>query len=147
MPEHATYKSDGTQANSEPGSWMLYGAAGYTGTLMAEHTRQRGHQPVLAGRSAPSVTALAERLGLPSRELSLDDPAALTAALADVRLVLNAAGPLAEACLRAGVHRLRPHDPRHQPDRHDPCTSTARRKAVKGHAVGLAADAREESTP
>jgi short subunit dehydrogenase-like uncharacterized protein len=68
---------------------------------------------VLAGRSAPAVTALAERLGLPYRELSLDDPAALTAALADVDLVLNAAGPflntagpLAEACLRAGVHYL-----------------------------------------
>jgi short subunit dehydrogenase-like uncharacterized protein len=92
---------------------MLYGAAGYTGTLIAEHARQRGHQPVLAGRSAPGITALAERLGLPSRELSLDDPAALTAALAGVRLVLNAAGPflhtagpLAEACLRAGAHYL-----------------------------------------
>jgi short subunit dehydrogenase-like uncharacterized protein len=92
---------------------MLYGAAGYTGTLIAEHARQRGHQPVLAGRSAPGVTVLSDRLGLPYRELSLDDPAALTAALADVPLVLNAAGPflhtagpLAEACLRAGVHYL-----------------------------------------
>jgi short subunit dehydrogenase-like uncharacterized protein len=92
---------------------MLYGAAGYTGTLIAQHARQRGHQPLLAGRSAAAVTALAERLGLPYRELSLDDPATLTAALADVDLVLNAAGPflntagpLAEACLRAGVHYL-----------------------------------------
>jgi short subunit dehydrogenase-like uncharacterized protein len=92
---------------------MLYGAAGYTGTLIAQHARQRGHQPLLAGRSAAAVTALAERLGLPYRELSLDDPATLTAALADVDLVLNAAGPflntagpLAEACLRAGAHYL-----------------------------------------
>ncbi|HEX2743905.1 MAG TPA: saccharopine dehydrogenase NADP-binding domain-containing protein [Streptosporangiaceae bacterium] len=113
MPEHATYHGDGTQATSQSVSWMLYGAAGYTGTLIAEHARQRGHQPVLAGRSAPGVTALAERLGLPCRELSLDDPAALTAALAGVPLVLNAAGPflhtagpLAEACVRAGAHYL-----------------------------------------
>ena len=113
MPDNVTYDSNGTSAMSQPGSWMLYGAAGYTGTLIAQHARQRGHQPVLAGRSAPAVTALAERLGLPCRELSLDDPAALTAALADVDLVLNAAGPflntagpLAEACLRAGVHYL-----------------------------------------
>jgi short subunit dehydrogenase-like uncharacterized protein len=113
MPEKLTYHSDGASAAGQPGSWMLYGAAGYTGTLIAEHARQRGHRPVLAGRSAPAVTALAERLGLPCRELSLDDPAALTAALADVPLVLNAAGPflhtagpLAEACLRAGVHYL-----------------------------------------
>jgi short subunit dehydrogenase-like uncharacterized protein len=105
MPEHATHDS------GQPGSWMLYGATGYTGTLIAEHARQRDHQPVLAGRSAPAVTALAERLGLP--EMSLDDPAALTAALANVDLVLNAAGPflhtaapLAEACLRAGAHYL-----------------------------------------
>jgi short subunit dehydrogenase-like uncharacterized protein len=113
MPEKLTYDSDGTGAASQPGSWMLYGAAGYTGTLIAEHARQRGHQPVLAGRSAPGVTALAERLGLPYGELSLDDPDALVAALAGVDLVLNAAGPflhtavpLAEACLRAGVHYL-----------------------------------------
>jgi short subunit dehydrogenase-like uncharacterized protein len=45
--------------------------------------------------------------------LTLDDPAALNAALADVDLVLNAEGPflhtavpLAEACLSAGVHYL-----------------------------------------
>ena len=113
MPEKLTYHGDGARATSQPGSWMLYGAAGYTGTLIAQHARQRGHQPLLAGRSAAAVTALAERLGLPYRELSLDDPATLTAALADVDLVLNAAGPflntagpLAEACLRAGAHYL-----------------------------------------
>jgi short subunit dehydrogenase-like uncharacterized protein len=113
MPEHVTHDSDGASDTGQPGSWMLYGATGYTGTLIAEHARQRGHQPVLAGRSAPAVTALATRLGLPSRELSLDDPAALTAALAGVDLVLNAAGPflhtaapLAGACLRAGAHYL-----------------------------------------
>jgi short subunit dehydrogenase-like uncharacterized protein len=113
MPENVTYDSDGANATSQPGLWMLYGAAGYTGTLIAEHARQHGHQPVLAGRTAPGVTALAERLDLPCQQLSLDDPAALTAALAGVHLVLNAAGPflhtagpLADACLRAGVHYL-----------------------------------------
>src|SRR5580700_5648988 len=113
MRDDATSGSEGTPARSGARSWMLYGAAGHTGALIAEHARQRGHQPLLAGRSAPAVTALAERLGLPCRELSLDDPAALTAALAGVDLVLNAAGPflhtaapLAEACLRAGVHYL-----------------------------------------
>jgi short subunit dehydrogenase-like uncharacterized protein len=98
---------------SGPPSWMLYGAAGHTGALIAQHARTRGHQPLLAGRSAPAVTALAGRLDLPHRALALDDPAALAAALAGVDLVLNAAGPflhtatpLAEACLRAGVHYL-----------------------------------------
>ena len=94
-------------------SWMLYGAVGHTGALIAQHARERGRRPVLAGRNAPAITALAERLDLPHRAVALDDPAALTAALAGANLVLNAAGPflhtaapLAEACLTAGVHYL-----------------------------------------
>jgi short subunit dehydrogenase-like uncharacterized protein len=94
-------------------SWMLYGAAGHTGALIAQHARERGHRPLLAGRTPPAVAALAARLGLPHRTLALDDPAALSAALGGVDLVLNAAGPflhtaapLAGACLRAGAHYL-----------------------------------------
>jgi short subunit dehydrogenase-like uncharacterized protein len=98
---------------SKTPSWMLYGAAGFTGTLIAQHAHERGHRPLLASRSAPAVTALAEKLDLPHQALTLDDPAALRAALTDVDLVLNAAGPflhtasrLAEACLEAGAHYL-----------------------------------------
>ena len=94
-------------------SWMLYGAAGYTGTLIAQHAHERGHRPLLAGRSGLAITALSEQLDLPHRALTLDDPAALSTALAEVDLVLNAAGPflhtaapLAAACLAAGVHYL-----------------------------------------
>jgi short subunit dehydrogenase-like uncharacterized protein len=94
-------------------SWMLYGAAGYTGTLIAQHAHDRGHRPLLAGRSGLAVNALAEQLDLPHRALTLDDPAALSTALAEVDLVLNAAGPflhtaapLAAACLAAGVHYI-----------------------------------------
>jgi short subunit dehydrogenase-like uncharacterized protein len=92
---------------------MLYGASGYTGGLIAQHAYESGHRPVLAGRSAPAVRALAEKLDLPYRVLTLDDPAALHEALDDIGLVLNAAGPflhtatpLAEACLDAGAHYL-----------------------------------------
>ena len=95
-------------------SWMLYGAAGHTGTLIARHAHQRGHRPLLAGRNGPATAALAEELDLPYLALALDDPAALNAALADVNLVLNAAGPflhtaapLTQACLAAGgVHYI-----------------------------------------
>jgi short subunit dehydrogenase-like uncharacterized protein len=113
MQEDATSGSEGTLARSGARSWMLYGAAGHTGALIAQHARTRGLRPLLAGRSAPAITALAEGLDLPHWALALDDPAALHAALADVDLVLNAAGPflhtatpLAEACLSAGVHYL-----------------------------------------
>jgi short subunit dehydrogenase-like uncharacterized protein len=98
---------------SEGHSWMLYGATGYTGQLIAQRAIEGGHRPVLAGRSAPTVTELAERLGLPQRVVTLDDPSAVQAALSEVELLLNAAGPflhtasvLADACLNAGVHYL-----------------------------------------
>jgi short subunit dehydrogenase-like uncharacterized protein len=94
-------------------TWMLYGAVGYTGTLIAQHAHVRGHRPLLAGRNQSALAALAGRLDLPHRAVRLDDPAALSAALAEVDLVLNAAGPflhtaapLATACLAAGVHYL-----------------------------------------
>jgi len=94
-------------------TWMLYGATGYTGTLIAQRGLECGHRPVLAGRNATAVIARAKQLELPHQILTLDDPSALQAALSDVDLVLNAAGPflhtaapLSQACLRAGVHYL-----------------------------------------
>jgi short subunit dehydrogenase-like uncharacterized protein len=94
-------------------TWMLYGAAGYTGSLIATRAVECGHRPVLAGRNAPALSVLAERLGLAHCVLDLGDPVALQVALGDVDLVLNAAGPflhtavpLARACLSARVHYL-----------------------------------------
>lgn len=94
-------------------TWMLYGAVGYTGSLIAQCAHERGHRPLLAARNRSAVTALAERLDMPHRVLALDDPAALRSALAEVDVVLNAAGPflhtaapLAAACLDAGVHYI-----------------------------------------
>ena len=94
-------------------NWMLYGATGHTGSLIAARAVEYGHRPVLAGRSAPAVSALAERLGLPRCVLDLSDPVAMQAALGEIDLVLNAAGPflhtatpLAKACLSAGTHYL-----------------------------------------
>mgnify|MGYP002780651107 CR=1 FL=1 len=94
-------------------SFLLYGATGYTGRLLAAHARERGLRPVLAGRDARAVPALAAELGLPHRVVRLDDAAALDAALAAVPVVLHAAGPfahtsapMAAACLRPGTHYL-----------------------------------------
>ncbi len=94
-------------------AWMLYGAAGHSGSLIAQHACEAGHRPLLAGRSELTLKALARRLDLPYREVGLDDPIALRECLSDVDLVLNAAGPflhtaavLAEACLSSGSHYL-----------------------------------------
>jgi short subunit dehydrogenase-like uncharacterized protein len=94
-------------------SWMLYGAAGHTGSLIAQHAQERGHRPLLVARSEPAIAELAKKLELEYRVFGLDDRAALVEELASIDLVLNAAGPflhtadaLAEACLDAGVHYL-----------------------------------------
>lgn len=93
--------------------WMIYGANGYTGELLARQAAREGLRPVLAGRGAAAVRRLADELSLPARSFALDDPAGLDAGLAGVSLVLHAAGPFSStsapmvaACLRAGVHYL-----------------------------------------
>ncbi len=93
--------------------WLLYGASGYTGRLIAEEAVRRGHRPVLAGRSHEKLEPLASALGLEVRTASLDDARSLAAALEGLPLVLHAAGPfihtsepMIQACLAAGAHYL-----------------------------------------
>lgn len=93
--------------------FLLYGATGYTGTLIARKAIAQGLQPVLAGRSGAKLAPLAAALGVEYRVAALDTPASLDQALAGVPLVLNCAGPfgrtgppLVEACLRTGTHYL-----------------------------------------
>lgn len=92
--------------------WMIYGANGYTGRLMAEEAKRRGLSPVLAGRSA-SVAALARELEFAQRQFDLDDAAAVRTGLDGIGLVLHCAGPFSatcapmlEGCLAAGAHYL-----------------------------------------
>jgi short subunit dehydrogenase-like uncharacterized protein len=95
------------------GPWLLYGANGYTGELIARLAVARGHHPILAGRRADAVCALADALSLPRRLFDLDHPARVDAGLAGMSLVLHCAGPfsrtstpMADACLRTGTHYL-----------------------------------------
>jgi short subunit dehydrogenase-like uncharacterized protein len=93
--------------------WMIYGANGYTGALIAREAKRRGAAPILAGRDAAKIAALASELGLPSKAFSLDAPLEIAAALSGVGLVLNCAGPfsktadrLMRASLTAKAHYL-----------------------------------------
>jgi short subunit dehydrogenase-like uncharacterized protein len=93
--------------------WLIYGANGFTGRLMAREARSRGMRPVLAGRNEAEVRPLAETLGLAWRVFSLDDELALRSAIEDYRLVVHCAGPFSataepmiRACLAAGVYYL-----------------------------------------
>lgn len=93
--------------------WMLYGATGYTGRLIAELAVRRGHEPVLAGRDARKLADIAIPLGLEYRTLDLRDSGVLERGLRDVDAVAHCAGPFSrtaapvvEACLRTGTHYL-----------------------------------------
>jgi len=93
--------------------WMIYGANGYTGRLVAALAAASGHRPVLAGRDGAAVGALAAELGLDHLAVDLTDSSGLRAALADVDAVAHCAGPfvatsapMVDACLATGTHYL-----------------------------------------
>jgi short subunit dehydrogenase-like uncharacterized protein len=93
--------------------FLLYGANGYTGELVARRAVERGLTPTLAGRNAESVSRLAAELGLEHRVATVGGPATLDRAIEGNVVVLNCAGPfsrtaaaLADACIRHGVHYL-----------------------------------------
>jgi short subunit dehydrogenase-like uncharacterized protein len=93
--------------------WLLYGATGYTGDLIAREAVRGGLRPVLGGRSREKVEALARELGTDFVAFSLDNPDAARAALRGNSVVLNCAGPFSAtaaammaACLDERVHYL-----------------------------------------
>lgn len=93
--------------------WMIYGANGYSGELIAREAGRRGLKPLLAGRSAERIAPLAQELNCEHRGVALADAAATAQALTGMTLVLNCAGPfsataapMADACLKAKVHYL-----------------------------------------
>jgi short subunit dehydrogenase-like uncharacterized protein len=92
---------------------LIYGGTGYTGRLIAEHARDMRCSPVVAGRTAHRVQALAVEMALSERVFGLDDPGVVDDALGDVCVVINAASPfgltsrpLIESCLRTQTHYL-----------------------------------------
>ncbi|WP_141575499.1 trans-acting enoyl reductase family protein [Actinomadura sp. WMMA1423] len=89
----------------------VFGAYGHTGRFVVAELRDRGFVPVLSGRDAGKLEALAESFpGLEVRPASAGDPASLDRALACAAAVVNCAGPFAAtgapvigAALRAGI--------------------------------------------
>jgi short subunit dehydrogenase-like uncharacterized protein len=94
-------------------SFMIYGASGYTGSLIAREATRRGMRPILAGRNAEKLAALAIDLGLEHRVVALDSLAGVCDGIRGVHTILHCAGPfsqtsrpMADACLRNGTHYL-----------------------------------------
>jgi short subunit dehydrogenase-like uncharacterized protein len=91
--------------------FLLYGANGYTGRLIARMSSEYGLTPILAGRSEDALRQMASETGLEYRAFDLSDTKRLEDALREVPMVLHAAGPfihtarpMIEACLRTHVH-------------------------------------------
>ncbi|KPM52482.1 hypothetical protein CcI49_13720 [Frankia sp. CcI49] len=105
----------------------VYGASGYTGRLVAAELRRRGFSVVLAGRDGDRLRALATELAdtepgdsvdgrkveIATRQVGVEDPAALADAFRGSDVVVNVAGPFAlvgepvvRAAIEAGVHYL-----------------------------------------
>ncbi|MBB5156133.1 saccharopine dehydrogenase family protein [Saccharopolyspora phatthalungensis] len=94
-------------------TWMIYGASGYTGRLVADLALDRGERPVLAGRDPAKLAAFAMPRGLSYRTFDLGDPEAVAAGLRGIDVVVHCAGPFSatsasmiDGCLRAGAHYL-----------------------------------------
>jgi short subunit dehydrogenase-like uncharacterized protein len=94
-------------------NFILYGVTGYTAQLMLPLCTKYGLTPIIAGRNAEKVAALAQQYGFESVVFDINDQTKMDAALSKVRLILNCAGPfrhtatpIMEACLRLGVHYL-----------------------------------------
>jgi short subunit dehydrogenase-like uncharacterized protein len=88
--------------------WLIYGATGYTGELIAREAVRRGHKPVLAARNREALDTLADELACERRVFELD-----AIDLSGINLVLHCAGPfvhtsrpMVDACLEARVHYL-----------------------------------------
>jgi short subunit dehydrogenase-like uncharacterized protein len=94
-------------------AFLLYGATGYTGSLIARRAISLGMRPTLGGRSAAALAPLAGELSLPFRLAAVGDALALDAMIDGHSMVLNCAGPfsrtadaVAAACLRGRAHYL-----------------------------------------
>ena len=94
-------------------SFLLYGANGYSGQLIARFAKQYNLRPILAGRNQQAISSLAKQLQLDYRIVDLNDGPALMAALQGIKLVVNAAGPydftakqMIDACMVTHTHYI-----------------------------------------
>ena len=93
--------------------FMIYGATGYTGKLVARTAKALGMNPILAARNEARLKSVAGQHGFDYRAFDLSDTPKLTEALAEVDVVLHIAGPFSatskpmlDACMATGTHYL-----------------------------------------
>jgi short subunit dehydrogenase-like uncharacterized protein len=99
-------------SNSTPkGKLLIYGATGFTGTLIVHEAARRGLDFEISGRSEDKLAVLAAELNVPYHVFSVDDIEGWRKALEGKTALLNIAGPFSEtankameACIQFNVH-------------------------------------------
>ncbi|MDO8288481.1 MAG: saccharopine dehydrogenase NADP-binding domain-containing protein [Parvibaculum sp.] len=93
--------------------FLIYGATGYTGKLVARTAKALGMHPLLGGRNEARLKSVAGQHGFDFRAFDLSDTATLETVLNEVDVVLHIAGPFSQtskpmldACIRTGTHYL-----------------------------------------
>jgi short subunit dehydrogenase-like uncharacterized protein len=90
-----------TLDNTPKGKLLIYGATGYTGTLIAHEAARRGFDFEIAGRSKDKLAALAAELNVPYYVFSVDDLRGWEIGLKGKTALLNIAGPFSETADQA----------------------------------------------
>ncbi len=93
---------------------VVFGATGYTGTLIARALHERGLPFAIAGRSRAKLEQLSERVGnAPLIVAEVGQPHTLNTLLAGTRVLINTVGPflrwgepVLNAAVEKGVHYL-----------------------------------------
>ena len=93
--------------------FLLYGAYGFTGRLIAQLARAYDINLLLAGRNEAEVRKISAQTGFPGIAFELNDHAKLDELLKNGQGVIHGAGPfkdtlkpMVEACIRTGRHYL-----------------------------------------
>jgi short subunit dehydrogenase-like uncharacterized protein len=88
---------------------VVFGAYGHTGRFVVSELRRRGITPILSGRDAEKLTALARlHAGAEVRPATIEDPTSLDRALAGAGAVINCAGPFGETAPALSTQRSAP---------------------------------------
>jgi hypothetical protein len=105
---------DSTWSEQPNRTVAVFGAAGHTGRFVVSELRRRGLIPILSGRDAAKLNAVAEEHpGSDARVASVEDPESLDRAISGAAAVINCAGPfidtaapIIEAAIRGRIHYM-----------------------------------------
>lgn len=100
-----------TQKDAQQGKLLIYGATGYTGTMICHEAARMGISFEIAGRNEVKLAELGAELNVPYHVFQVKDQNGWEAALKDKTALLNIAGPFSEtaewameACLKFKIH-------------------------------------------